>query len=101
MAKIFVCKESTFDEITASLTVSIDFLHRFFLVGNGSFDDTEIVESPNVGGLIEWIEAVLKNDKKRRTFTDKWELRVKEQAENKVLPFLKKYDNALLVSFFD
>lgn len=101
MAKIFVCKENTFDEISGSITVSIDLLHRFFLVGSGSFDDTDIVDFPNVGNLIEWIEAILNNDRKHHTFTNKWELKVREQAKTKVLPFLKKYDNALLVSFFD
>lgn len=86
--------------VSGTITVSHDFCSRFFMCGNMSFEDTEIVEKPTVSAAIEWIESILKNNKKRHTFTDKWELKAKDAAEKKVLPFLKKHDNALLVRFF-
>lgn len=86
--------------VSGMITVSHDFCNRFFMCGNMSFEDTDIVPEPTVSAAIEWIESILKNNKKRHTFTDKLELKAKESAEKKVLPFLKKHDNALLVRFF-
>lgn len=86
--------------VTDMITVNENFCRRFFMTGSTSFEDESIVDKPTVDAAIEWIEGVLENDKKHKTFTNKWELKAKEQAEKKVLPFLKKNDHALFVRIF-
>lgn len=88
------------EHAVASIKVNHGFLSRFFMIGSMSFEDLEIVESPTVSAAIEWVEAILKNNQKNSTFSDKWGMKAKEQAEKKVLPFLKKHDKTLTIGIY-